>query len=296
MGMLDTDMGSDAAEPAETDAAPTEQQALETADTTPVVPEAEKRERVQLPPTSRRGRAERRDADYQDKLRSVEETVKKAQDEYRAELSRRDAEIARLRGSYEALQPLIQQQQQARQAAEPTADDLDRQADAALDQGQYSEYRRLLREASDVRTEQKIAALRKELAPQQQQGTNPVIGAMLASSKAVLSAGERGMALVRIKDAELGVMGYQDNPDRWQRAFQMAEAQLGAANTSNGYTQQAAGALAAVPTSRASGTKSSRGPGVELSDLEKDWARRAGMSNEEYAQELASAHPDRVTT
>jgi hypothetical protein len=292
MGMLDTDPGTEPAEPAAPEAPPAPE--TDVAEAATAVPEPEKRERVALP---RRGRAERRDAEYQDKLRSVEETIKKSHDEYRTELSRRDAEIARLRGGFEALQPLIQQQQQQRQAALPNADELDRQADQALDRAEYSEYRRLLREASDMRTEEKIAALRKELAPQQQQqGPNPVIAALLTQSQAVLSAGARGMELVRIKDAELGVMGYQDNPDRWRRAFQMAEAQLGANGNGSQFTQQAAGALAAVPTSRSSAAKGSRGPGVELSDLEKDWAKRAGMSNEEYASELAAAHPDRVTT
>lgn len=281
------------------DAAPAPDQDTDDApEAAPAPPPPKAPERVQLPqqPMGRRARAAAARDELAGQVKALQDSINKSQQDYRDELARRDAEIANLKGRYEALQPLVQKP--ADQAPDPEA--LKRQADEALDKGNYSEWRRLNEAAQDARFEKKLADIKKDMAPAPPAaGPNPIIQGLLVTSKNVMAAGERGFRLVQLKDQELALRyNMPDGPERWTRAFQMIDAELGANNKNEpaGFTQQAAGALAAVPTTRNAGGKTKSGPAVELTDLEKAWAERAGMTLQEYADELAKAHPERVTT
>lgn len=299
MGMLDQALNDGGDSPA---AEPDTGAADGGADETVAVPEPEKKEHVALP-TGRRGRAAARAGNEAlDKVAALEQTWTKEKDDFRRELATRDTEIARLRGGFEALQPILQQRQAPQPPAPPPPDPsaIRREARAALDAGRYDDYERLSAHATRIEAKAEVFKELEERGVFQDRGparsgVDPRLQIIMNQHPRVALA-PNGQELAIAKDMELAALGQQNGPERWKRAYEMAEAMIGGqATTSREFSQQGAGAMAGIPTGRnTAGTGAARPRGVELSDLEKDWARRGGMSYEEYAEELAKAHPERI--
>lgn len=250
-------------------------------------------ERVDLPKTpSRRERAKQDSDAILTELKTIRESHNRTADEMRSALAARDAEIARLRGGYEALQPIVQQRHNEANRA-PDASQLRKEAQEAIDRGDFTTYQQKFAESvkADI-----VATLPRQ--EQQQHYAPPPLDPRLQvimGQHAEVVTHPQGLKLAMIEDQKLGqVYGIPDGPDRWSRAFQIAKAQLGATAPTNGYSQQSAGALAGVPTTNGGGRGQSRDPGVELTEHEKGVARAADMSYAEYAKFLAEASPNRV--
>ena len=250
--------------------------------------------RTERVPLGRRAEAKARKDSFEKELGSIKESLSKQEREYREELSRRDTEIARLRGAYEALQPMVSQRQA--QAEPPPADPaaLRREARKALDANDFDGYEAKTQEAMLIEAERRILA---RLPQQQAQPVqNPVVSALLAQFPAVLQSGQRGMDLAVVEDRKLAILGHQDGPDRWRKAMELASVALGGSQeTPRQYSASSRETLAGLPTARSSaGSSANEGPGVELSTYELQVAERAGMSREEYAKYMAEAYPERV--
>lgn len=266
----------------------------------PVMASPPQRERPQKA-GSRRDEAQREAI-----ARAVEESRAKDREEIARLKSEYGGQISQLTGSLQTMQQMIAQQreQQAKpQTQEPDPDSLRRDAKKALDDGRFEDHERLTREA--YLTEARKAA-REEMQraqPQQQQPLNPVIMTMLAHHRHVAMAGDQGAELVRIKDAELGWgrNGLPPGPERMQKAFAAAEKMLEAQSTATAavsttpqFSQASAAVLSGVPTARGP-AGAPQGPGkIRLSAVEKDVAKRCGMSEAEYERHLAITHPERI--
>lgn len=294
MGMLDTDLSADGGEAASGEAAAeAEQEGQQQAAETPQA-QPERKEHV---PIGRRAQAARAREELSTKVKELETNYTKQSESHRAELARRDAELAELRGRMQALQPIIErgaapQQQQAG----PTPEELGRQARAALDKGDFTEYERLKDAQADAKFEAKLAAFRQsQPQQQQQQQLHPALQALRAQNWRIETHPAGQMTVVQ-KDALLAAAGEPAGPARWEKAFKMADAELfGNEKTTPQFDKGASGGVAGVPTGRNGGSRAGeREPGVELSDHERMIAAKAGMKDAEYAQYLAQAFPERV--
>ena len=274
------------------ESAATEEPAAPEQQTEPAAaPEPPKGERVQVP--SRRGAAAAKRDAIEQKLSALESQHTKTVEQMRQDLAQRDAELARLRGGFEAIQPFLAQRQQAPAPAAPDPDQLAREARALLDSGDFDGYQRKTMEATEARILAKIP--RQQPAPPAQAPISPVVSALMAQHPKVLEAGDRGVQLAVIKDQELAVMGVPNGPDRWRRAFEMASTALGGtAQQPASYSQASREVLSGVPTARGGAKGTDAGPGVTLSAYEVEVARRCGMTKEEYVQYIIEAHPERV--
>jgi len=257
-------------------------------------PEAPKqRVEIQESKPSRRQAAARAQDAVMTKVTELERALSAKEQSWQQELARRDAEIARLQGMAEGFKATAAQQK----PQGPTPEELEAQAEKALDASNYAEHRRLVNAANELRWQQREQALLQKFQQQQPQATQglPVpVQLALAQHPAVRSAGERGLALANAKAMELVAL-YGQQPDTLERAFQAAEAMLsGTQKQPQTFSRETAGALAGVPAARNGNGGGSRSPGVELTALEMDVARKAGMSYAEYAKEIAAAFPERV--
>lgn len=265
---------------------------------TPPEPAPAPPERVALPPAGgRRGAAAAKKDEILTSLKSLQETVAKQREEHTSALASRDAEIARLRGSWEAIQPLIQQRQ-APQASERSYEHVVAESKAALDRGDLDTYHARVFEAGEMRAmqkfEEKYGKQLQQQAPQQQ--GNPMVAALMASHPHVM-ASPNGEALVRHHAEGLVLEGAQPSPALLARAFKEVNDRLAAKAKEKEPPQfdtNASRALASPPPSRTNGKSNGQGPGVELTELEKQWARQADMTLEEYAADVAKYHPDRI--
>jgi|GEM_PF-4419556 len=281
--------------------AQTEESVQQEADEEPAVAvEPPKGEKVQLP--SRRQRAAQRNDELSSKLRSIEETLNKRDEEYRRELARKEEELNRLRGGFDAIKPLLERsaQPQAPQGPQETPDDLYAKARSALDAGRFDEYERLHRQAIKLEIKQELAPKQAASPPAVPQAAGPVAPMdprlqVIMTQHPKVTMHQRGLELVTVKDRELAIMGYTDGPERWKRAFELAEASIGGSETPpRQYSQQGAAAMAAVPTARGQAGAGPKSPGVTLTPEEIRWAKLADMSLEEYAKTVAELHPERV--
>lgn len=255
-------------------------------------------ERVALPPAGgRRGAAAAKKDEILTTLRSLQDTVAKQREEHTSALASRDAEIARLRGSYEAIQPLIQQRQAP--TAERSFEQVVSESKAALDRGDLDTYHAKVFEAADIRAMQKFEEkYGKQLQQQQapQQSGNPLVAALMASHPHVMSS-PNGEALVRHHAEGLVLEGAQPSPALLARAFKEVNDRLAAKAKEKEPPQfdtNASRALSGPPPSRTNGKSGGQGPGVELTELEKQWAKQADMTLEEYAADVAKYHPERI--
>jgi len=112
----------------------------------------------------------------------------------------------------------------------------------------------------------------------------------------------QGLGLAVAEDMKLHALGHAPSPERFKKAFENAQREVKALTAGTAYTQQGAGALgSAIPTGGAGGGGSTsngsgrrQGPGVELTALEKQWAKAADMDLQEYAASIAELHPERI--
>jgi hypothetical protein len=235
---------------------------------------------------------------------AAEETARKEQErdaKFQAEFARRDQEIAMLRGEISARlsQPQVIQQQAPTAPAGPDPAELRRQARQALDNKDFSEYERLSELATIERVKREFEPRFAQVqapAQQQQGGMSPQAMAWAAQYPDVMTH-QNGLQLAIIEDAKLHHMGHQPGPARFKAAFEAARATItgGQKPAAPQYSQQSAAVLSGVPTSRspAGGGGEGQGPGVVLTPQEKDIARKAGMSLDEFAKDIYDHHPER---
>lgn len=253
---------------------------------------------VPLPdkPLGRREAAKREREEYQKKVGGLEEAVKTMAEEGRKERAEYQAQLSRMMGNLEAMQRQPQQQPAQVKAPDPTA--LLEEATALLEKGDFRRYQEKLLEAGEIRA---LNRMRAEYQPPKQNNPPPMDPRMQAVIMSTPAAGkvlghERGMQMAQVKDNELAVMGVPDGPDRWRKAFELAEQTLlGNQPARSQFPTSNKQALAGIPTSRTNGSAKQAGPQVKPPANWEMWARRAGMSKEEYLNIHAANHPESVS-
>lgn len=244
---------------------------------------------------SRRETARRDRELLEKKVGGLEETLTKMTEETRRERAEYQAQMARMMGNFEAMQ---RQPQQAPQVKQPDPTALMEEATAHLEKGEFSKYQAKLLEAAELRA---INKMRTEYQPQQQQAQpamDPRMQGVIMSTPAAgkVLAHERGMQMAQVKDNELAVMGVPNGPDRWRKAFELAEQTLlGNQPQRSQFPASGKQALAGIPTSRINGSSKAAGPQVKPPANWEMWARRSGMTKEEYLNIHAATHPESVS-
>jgi hypothetical protein len=248
---------------------------------------------VQLP--SRRQRAAERQDNFNKQIETLQKTVGESQKNWEQRMSTLAEENARLRGTFETLIPVLQQRQQPQNTApQRSPADIRREAQKALDAGRFDEWQESFVES--------IVQQVRPMIPQQQAapaapGPSPIVQAMLMQHPGVVNSGQRGIDLAIAEDNRLAVLGHQPGPERFKKAFEMAEAHLtgkaqqGAQQT---YSQNSRGALAGITRDKSAGKGADQGPGVELTAYELEVCKKAGMTKSEYAAYIAQADPSRL--
>ena len=258
------------------------------------------------PPRERQRQEGSRRAEAEQKR--IAEAVAAATRTHAEELSRVRGEfgnqISQLNGSVQTMQQMLQQREQAAQQQKPAEEDTDtirQQARKALDEGNFDLYSKMERQAAVIEARKAAREEYQRLAPQQPQGMPPQIMALMAHHRHVALAGPVGMQWVEHKARELELSGEQPGPALVQKAFAAAEKILEAkANATSGvnpqqFSQASASVLSSVPTSRGPAGTTGQGSGkVRLTELEKEVAKKCGMSVAEYERHLAMTHPERV--
>jgi hypothetical protein len=293
MGFLDSGAGADLSQVDDSGAPEPANEQVDNSIPVETQPEP-KGERVALP-TGRRAAAKQAQDAVLKEIGSLKETLTQEQQRFRQELERRDRELAELRGGFQAIQPILQKQQETAKPQAPNPDDLHRKATEALEAGRFEEYRRYEREAI---TAEVLGKIPQSQAQQQPQGPMlpPELQMVIMTNPAAqrVVSNKNGLEMFATKDNELRLMGISPGPERWRKAFELADNTFGGSQAVQPqYSQQSAHALAAVPTSRPS-APAAREPGITLTKQEEYWADLAGMSREEYAKFLAESNPSRI--
>lgn len=282
----DADVGAD-------DSADDAAQAQEVEQTT--APEPSKPVPVPDRPLSRRARAAASQQSLEREIKDIRETVSKSTSDYQRQLGERDAEIARLRGSFETYQRVATERAQP---AKPSAQDLHDKALEALKEGRFDEYSKLERQS--VLSEIEASRPQQQYQQQQSPGFDPRLQAVIMTTPAAqkVMTHEKGMQMAILMDQELAtVYNIPDGPDRWKRAFEIAEQRLnGGKQQPNGFSANGRNVLAGVGhTGNGTGTSKNGTPHVQLPTGWESWARAAGMTREEYARSYADLHPDKIS-
>lgn len=231
----------------------------------------------------------------------IEETIKKhvsgVQESVQKTISEQSAQINQLLGTLRTLQ----EQRSYQQAPPPETksgsediDALDRQADEALERSDYATWKKLQRKIARLEAEQVADERMKRLqGSQQPQGIPPQVMAVAINYPKVLER-DPDLRLVSIKDQELDFQGVPPGPARVRKAFEAANALLGGSQSSQpSFSQGSASVLSGTPT-QSSGANTPSGPRVRLTPFQKQVAKKAGLSEEEYARHLAITHPELV--
>lgn len=296
MGMFDTMPGGE--ETATTTAEPEGQQEAGAEEAQVQVEEQPKH--VPIPKPSRRAAAAQERERATNEIAQVRETLTKLEQER----AREREELAQLKGYMQAIQPILQQRQQGGQQQEaprgPTPEQLFAEADRLLDAGDVVAYRAKQAEAVALKAYEAVQTrIPQQQSQPQQQGPqiDPVV--MMLGAQHQVYPGTREWQLATIEDQRLALLyNLPAGPERYARAFAAAAATK-QSQQAPGYSQQAAGALAAVPTNRASSAPAKSEPGInvkpEMYERMKQNARLAGMSFDEYVKEYAAAHPNEVS-
>lgn len=244
---------------------------------------------------SRREAIDRAEKDLDDrivsKIRPLQETWDKDRQTYHQQIQQAQQDAAQLRGQLEAMQRMPAYQQQPAQRG-PDPDALTQEALAALDRQDLSTYHKKWGEAqrliAETAAETRVKAAREEWERSQPQQLPPHIQTLLVRHPGVSSAGDRGAMAVQLKENELALYGVQKGPDRTAKAFELAEKfleSLKGGQQRPAYSQDAAQALSAVPTARPAAASGGGGePGVNLTALQRETARAAGMTSAEYVR------------
>lgn len=206
---------------------------------------------------------------------------------YEQQLAEQRQQNARLAGQLEAIQRMPAPAPVA-PAPGPDPEELQRQAHKALDEKDFASYERLRDQAAviiaDRKVEERVGRVVRELEAKIPQQAPPEIQFLMNQHRNVALNGQRGVQAVMLKDQELGIYGHPPGPDRVAKAFGLADRMLAPAQQPGRpqFSQDGAAALAAVPTSRPSGGAGAGGEQEPLSQLEKETAKAAGMTDADY--------------
>lgn len=234
--------------------------------------------------------------DLETRVRGLSESFEKERGSFREELSRRDEEIARLRGGFEALQPFLQRQNQPPPGKTP--DELRREAKAALENRDLDTYERLRDQAIQQETLEKMRGMMPQQQAQQGPPVDPGIQMeimMNLSRHPQLAADPgRALSLAAIRERELiEIYRHPPGPQTRAKAFELAAQAISAEAPQNPqYSANGRQVLGGAPTPRTNGSPKSEGPSMNLPANWKDWARRAGMSDDEYKRLYLEGKPD----
>lgn len=255
---------------------------------------------------SRSQKARARREEWQTKLSELEQGFRSQQEQYSQELSKRDAELARLRGTLEALQPLVAQRQAPTQTEVPLDqrfDQLRAEAQRAIDNNDFATYNAKLMEAGAIKAEMQLLAKYPHLAKapqqvQQEPAMNPHTVVMLARYP---EAG-RNLKLVDAWASMLLAKGGSPGPDLVEQAFKMAQNELTAQNKlAQGPrfgTDKRSQELLTGSSGGGGGTPRSKGSGDQrIKGLPSNWkqiAALADMPEDAYLKQWAQAHPESV--
>lgn len=241
-------------------------------------------------PGSRRQKAE---AEIEARMQRVADAaLAKQREEYEKRLSTYEQTVAEMRGMVNAgMQRFNQPPPQQIAPPQESPEDLIREAKKNLDAGNFSEYERLKDKAYDVRLQQTVArereAVLQEVTKRIPQQIPPFISTLIAKHDNVAMAGDRGLNAVMLKDQELALYNVPQGPERLKKAFELADQMLGGQSkpTPPQFSRDSAASLAAVPTTRpAGGGGSGEEPGVNLTPLQTQAAKNAGMTPAEYVK------------
>ena len=250
---------------------------------------------VPLPaPKGRRAKAAAEQQAMADRLKEFDEKLTRSTGEYQRQLAERDQEIARLKGSFETYQRVAQQQAQSPRVS---AQDLHNKALDALKEGRFDEYDKYNRQSILAEMEEKRPAQQAQV-QQQPQGMDPRMQMVVMSSPAAqkVLTHQHGMQMAVLADQELAnVYNIPDGPDRWRKAFELAEQRLGGGQRTNGFPASGRQVLAGVAHSGNGTPGGKASPQVQLPAGWEKWAAGAGMTKEEYIRSYAEIHPDKVS-
>lgn len=244
---------------------------------------------------SQRARQTRQERDQlKDQLSQFQQSLQDRERQWQEDIAKRDAELARLRGAYEAITPIIQQQRQQATPQGPTPEQLYAEAQKALDGNDFATYQRKFAEAVKLET---LAAIPKPQAQQQSQ-VDPRVMILMAQ----YPAAARNMNMVQAYDQLLGAQGVADGPDRWEQAFKLAaEKQGGASKLAAGPrfgTDDKSKALLTGNGPGAGSAPRTKQPGDRrIKGLPANWKHIAQMGDvpeAEFLRHWAETHPESV--
>jgi hypothetical protein len=295
MGVLTASgaMGADGSMPA--NAAPTEDNEPEETSETPVAARAEEKPEFipfsKLTPKTPGSRRQKAEEELETRIKTkFEESWKARESSYEQRLREQSENLARLQGMVEATQ---QQQRQApapSQAATVDPEALIAEGTELLNRGDLAGYHKKLRQAmaveSDMKAESKIRTMREEFEKKIPQQVPQEIQVLMSRHHNVAMAGPDGIQAVQMKDNELRLRGVPPGPARVAKAFEQADqflASIRQPTSRQTYSDESAAALSAVPTNRPAASGGSGGEaGHNLTQLQRDTAKTAGMTTDEY--------------
>lgn len=247
-----------------------------------------------LTPITRRQRAKERDESLLKEIASTREMLQKAEETQRERFDRLERENAELRGH---VQGLASRPAPEARREEPAADPskLLREANAALDAKDFAAYQEkygdyiLARQAADPRFKP---------APQQAQApqVHPMLQ-VLAGQYADVMSDPDALDWAQAYERRLARQGVPEGPQRWKQSFEEGRRILGTKGKQPAptFSTKSRDVLSGTPRSGTGTTPAGKGEtGVILTPDEQKWARRAKMSDSEYAQHLVAMHPDRA--
>lgn len=250
-------------------------------------------------PGSRRARAAAEtEALLNERLKPLEEGWKTERSKYEERLSQQAQEFARMQGQLEALSRMPAPQPAAVPKPDlPDPDKLMQEAEAALDAKDIRTYHAKLTAAHRAHaqrlTEEQVAVVRREFEARIPQQMPPEVQVLMARHPTVAMSGQMGIDAVLMKDRELHYYRQPPGPQRLAKAFELAEQMIDTVNgrsgassaKKNGYSQDAAQALSAVPTTRSVGGGGSGGEeGHTLTPLERKTVKDLGWDAATYVR------------
>lgn len=235
-------------------------------------------------------------------LKPLEEKWTTERQTYQQQIAQQNEALARLHGQMEAMQRMPAPVP-APKPELPDPDKLMAEAEAALDAKDIRQYHAKMAAAGAARAEriadERVATVRKELEGRIPQQMPQEVQFLMAQHRNVALAGQQGIDAVMLKDKELELYRYPRSPQRLAKAFELADQFLanvngqGARSSRQTYSQDAAQALSAVPTTRPASGGGAGGngeDGVTLTPLQLETIKNLGWSRAEYVRWI---NPDR---
>lgn len=232
-------------------------------------------------------------------LKPFEEKWTSERQTYQQQIAQQNETLARLSGQLEAMQRMPAQAP----APKPELPDPDRlmaEAEAALDAKDIRTYHQKMAAAGSARAEriadERVATVRREMEGRIPQQIPQEVQFLMAQHRNVALAGPQGVEAVMLKDRELELYRVPRSPQRLAKAFELADKFLASVNGQGAqasrqtYSQDAAQALSAVPTTRPASGGGSGGngeDGVTLTPLQLETIKNLGWSKAEYVKWLS---------